>query len=120
MDWNDVAVITVLYQLFLGTRNSKDNIKPEFRRAPACTRLRLKLFTYLIRSREASMHFPSCIQVTNSKYGAVCRLMIHSPFCTVDVRRAFWREFQCQTEGYGAAIPSSNDFKVSCVDEATG
>jgi proteasome component ECM29 len=63
VDWNDVAVITVLYQLFLGTRNSKENIKPELRRAPACTRLRLKLFTYLIRSREASMHFPACIQV---------------------------------------------------------
>lgn len=64
VDWNDVALITVLYQLFLGTRNSKENIKPEFRRAPACTRLRLKLFTYLIRSREASMHFPACIQVS--------------------------------------------------------
>lgn len=64
VDWNDVALITVLYQLFLGTRNSKENIKPEFRRIPACTRLRLKLFTYLIRSREASMHFPACIQVS--------------------------------------------------------
>ncbi|KAK4005791.1 hypothetical protein OUZ56_010915 [Daphnia magna] len=64
VDWNDVAVITVLYQLFLGTRNSKENIKPEFRRVPACTRLRLKLFTYLIRSREASTQFPACIQLT--------------------------------------------------------
>ncbi len=72
VDWNDVAVITVLYQLFLGNRNTKENIKPEFRRVPACTRLRLKLFTYLIRSREASMQFPSCIQVINSKFGSLC------------------------------------------------
>merc|ERR1740128_410581 len=64
VDWNDVPVITTLYQLFLGTRNSKENIKAEYRRVPACTRLRLKLFTYLIRSREASTLFPFCIQLT--------------------------------------------------------
>lgn len=64
VDWNDVAVVTTLFQLFLGTRNSKENIKAENRRVPACTRLRLKLFTYLIRSREASTLFPFCIQVT--------------------------------------------------------
>ena len=54
--------MTMLCQLFLGTRNAKD-VKPEARRSPACTRLRLKLFAYLIRSREASVQFPSCIQV---------------------------------------------------------
>lgn len=64
VDWNDVSVTTVLFQLFLGNRNSKENIKPEHRRFPACTRLRLKLFTYLIRSREATTQFPACIQLT--------------------------------------------------------
>ena len=63
VDWNDAAVVTTLFQLFLGTLNSKENIKAEDRRVPACTRLRLKLFTYLIRSREASTLFPFCIQV---------------------------------------------------------
>lgn len=92
VDWNDVAVITVLYQLFLGTRNSKENIKPEFRRVPACTRLRLKLFTYLIRSREASTQFPACIQVNSNSHKILPVLNIN--FFAVNIRRAFRREFK--------------------------
>ena len=38
-------------------------MKPEHKRQPANTRIRLKLMPVLIKSREAAMQFPSCIQV---------------------------------------------------------
>ena len=37
--------------------------KPEMKRAPACTRIRLKIFPFFLRSREAAAMFPSCVQV---------------------------------------------------------
>ena len=64
VDWNDVSVTTSLFQLFLGNKTSKEPIRADQRRVPACTRLRLKLISYLIRSREASTQFPFCVQVT--------------------------------------------------------
>ncbi len=94
----------MLYQLFLGTRNSKENIKPEFRRAPACTRLRLKLFTYLIRSREASMHFPACIQVSFKTiptsfvlFDSIFRCSWHSKVFLGKIPTRNWRWWRCNS-----------------------
>jgi hypothetical protein len=57
-----------LYSLFLGTQllNTKprlNTIKPEHRRSPASTRIRLKILPYLCRSRGPALVFPACIQV---------------------------------------------------------
>ena len=38
--------------------------KPELRKSPSNTRLRLKLMPVLLNSREAACQFPSCIQIT--------------------------------------------------------
>jgi len=66
IDWNDPELVRKLYSLFLGTLVLKDRptVKPEHKRQPANTRIRLKLMPVLIKSREAAMQFPSCIQVT--------------------------------------------------------
>ncbi len=58
-----------IYSLFLGTVVVKKGgggaqSKSELRRAPASTRIRLKLMPRLLRSREAAAQFPSCVQVT--------------------------------------------------------
>ena len=42
----------------------KSDTKPEDKRQPANTRIRLKLMPQLLRSREATGQFPACIQVT--------------------------------------------------------
>lgn len=56
-----------LFSLYLGTAAPKPNqpnaIKAEMRRAPAGTRLRLKLLPCLIRAKGQAVNFPLCIQV---------------------------------------------------------
>ena len=58
---NDPTLIGKIYGLFLGTfvskdkEKSKNNPKPEHRRVPANTRLRLKLMPHLLKSREAAL-----------------------------------------------------------------
>jgi len=66
IDWNDPELVRKLYSLFLGTLVIKDRptVKPEHKRQPSNTRIRLKLMPVLIKSREAAVQFPSCIQVT--------------------------------------------------------
>ena len=39
-------------------------MKPECRKVAASTRIRLKLFPYFLKSREATNIFPACIQVS--------------------------------------------------------
>ena len=119
MDWNDVPVITTLYQLFLGTRNSKENIKAEYRRVPACTRLRLKLFTYLIRSREASTLFPFCIQVFIHCFVMNYNSLMSGFKClfpvillSVNLRGSLWWKYQLEVKADGATIPSSDAIQV--------
>lgn len=65
-DWNDPTLVGQIYSLFLGTLTVKDKPapKPEMKRMPANTRIRLRLMPYLLKSREAAMQFPPCIQVT--------------------------------------------------------
>ena len=92
-----------LYDVFLGTLviKGKDgklattsatgvvHIKPENKRSPSNTRLRLKLMPYLVRSKEASLCFPASIQVifdllfgtggnTNAKLKTLAVQFIHS------------------------------------------
>lgn len=92
-----------LYDLFLGTLviKGKDgklattspkgviHIKPENKRMPSNTRLRLKLMPYLVRSKEASLCFPASIQVifdllfgtggnTNAKLKTMAVQFIHA------------------------------------------
>ena len=66
IDWNEPELVRKLYSLFLGTLVIKDRpaAKPEHKRSPANTRIRLKLMPVLLNSREAAVQFPSCIQVT--------------------------------------------------------
>eukprot|EP00095_Tigriopus_kingsejongensis_P007808 maker-scaffold204_size260821-snap-gene-1.36 protein:Tk07808 transcript:maker-scaffold204_size260821-snap-gene-1.36-mRNA-1 annotation:"proteasome-associated protein ecm29-like protein" len=66
LDWNQVGLVSQLYALFLGTLVIKDKptVRTEHRRMPANTRLRLKLLPFLLKSREAAVQFPACIQVT--------------------------------------------------------
>ena len=72
-------LVNQLYDVFLGTLviKGKDgklatttsgatgvvHIKPENKRTPSSTRLRLKLMPYLVRSKEAALSFPASIQV---------------------------------------------------------
>ena len=72
IDWEDPGLVGKLYNLFLGTLVVKDKSgktnspqnKPENRRSPANTRIRLKLMPYLLKSRQAAIQFPQSIQVT--------------------------------------------------------
>ena len=72
IDWEDSSLISKVYLLFLGTLVIKDkqgnssagSVKPEHRKTPSNTRIRLKLMPRLLKSREAAMQFPACIQVT--------------------------------------------------------
>ena len=72
IDWEDPVLVGKVYSLFLGTLVIKDKpgqttagaIKLEHRRTPSNTRIRLKLMPRLLKSREAAMQFPACIQVT--------------------------------------------------------
>ena len=72
IDWEDPVLIGKVYALFLGTLVIKDKpgqtpggaIKVEHRRTPSNTRIRLKLMPRLLKSREAALQFPACIQVT--------------------------------------------------------
>ena len=65
IDWNEPELVRRLYSLFLGTLVIKDKpaTKPEHKRIPSNTRIRLKLMPVLLNSREAAVQFPSCIQV---------------------------------------------------------
>lgn len=65
IDWEDLRLVDRTYALFLGTLVLKDRPqpRPELKRVPANTRLRMKLLPHLLKSREAAARFPACIQV---------------------------------------------------------
>ncbi|XP_062591295.1 proteasome adapter and scaffold protein ECM29-like [Saccostrea cucullata] len=65
VDWNDLEIMKQLFGLFQGTMDVKGQppTKPEMKRAPASTRIRLKIFPFFLKSREAAGMFPSCVQV---------------------------------------------------------
>lgn len=55
-----------LYSLFLGTDAlaTQKEVKPDMKRLPAGTRIRLKLLYYLCRVTKAGFIIPPCIQVS--------------------------------------------------------
>ncbi|XP_022097180.1 proteasome-associated protein ECM29 homolog [Acanthaster planci] len=65
VDWNNMTIINKLYSLFKGTVVIKGQpaVKSEDRRLPVSTRIRLKIFPYFLKSREAADQFPACIQI---------------------------------------------------------
>ncbi|XP_023218643.1 proteasome-associated protein ECM29 homolog [Centruroides sculpturatus] len=70
IDWNNKQLVSKLYSIFLGTTVTKNQIQPELQRTPGNTRIRLKVFPYLLKSKEASMTIPSSVQVIfESIYG---------------------------------------------------
>ncbi|XP_066994237.2 proteasome adapter and scaffold protein ECM29 isoform X2 [Anabrus simplex] len=75
LDWGNPALTTPLFQLYLGTqvlttKTRSSSVKPELRRQPAGTRIRLKIMPYLSRARGPALVFPACIQVFfDSLYG---------------------------------------------------
>lgn len=67
LDWSNVPMMQPLFSLYLGTPASKPNqpstVKPDMKRAPSGTRLRLKLLPCLVRAKGQAVNFPLCIQV---------------------------------------------------------
>ncbi|XP_041357221.1 proteasome adapter and scaffold protein ECM29-like [Gigantopelta aegis] len=64
IDWNSREIINKLFHVFQGTVIVKGKeVKADQRRAPACTRIRLKIFPIFLKSTEAANTFPACIQV---------------------------------------------------------
>ena len=77
-------------------------VKPEERRSPVCTRIRLKIFPFFLRAREAVNMFPACIQVSRASlpvlmqggFIVLCRLLCPTgssewPACSLLVRVDF-------------------------------
>ncbi|KAI4501123.1 hypothetical protein M0802_003926 [Mischocyttarus mexicanus] len=72
LDWSSMQIAAPLYTLFLGTDGlaTQKEIKPEMKRLPASTRIRLKVLHYLCRLTKSGFIIPSCIQVIfDSLYG---------------------------------------------------
>lgn len=68
VDWSSLPVTLPLYNLFLGSQGK--NVKPEQKKSPANTRIRLKLLTYMCRITGSGFAFPQCVQILfDSLYG---------------------------------------------------
>ncbi|KAL7988627.1 hypothetical protein Chor_007546 [Crotalus horridus] len=67
IDWNNPAIINKLYKVYLGDIPLKTKegavLKPELKRDPVSTRVKLKIVPHLLRSRQAAETFPANIQV---------------------------------------------------------
>ncbi|XP_038067101.1 proteasome adapter and scaffold protein ECM29-like [Patiria miniata] len=98
VDWNNTAIVNKLYSLFKGTVVIKGQpaIKQEDRRLPVSTRVRLKIFPYILKSREAADRFPACIQVifdclygnnTNAKLKTFAVQFVHHLCATCSTAR---------------------------------
>nr|XP_033335253.1 proteasome adapter and scaffold protein ECM29 [Megalopta genalis] len=70
LDWSSEQLATPLVTLFLGTSDPLKEVKPEMKRQPASTRIRLKLLHYLCRITKADYIVMPCIEVIfESLYG---------------------------------------------------
>lgn len=72
LDWSSLQLALPLYTLFMGTGplGAQKDVKPEMKRLPANTRIRLKLLQYLCRVNKAGFIIPPSIQVIfDSLYG---------------------------------------------------
>ncbi|CAF0878137.1 unnamed protein product [Rotaria sordida] len=63
VDWNSMQHVQSLFEFFLGTSKTIKQQNEELIRNPSNTRIRLKLYPYLLKSRTASTIFPHAIQV---------------------------------------------------------
>nr|XP_022915862.1 proteasome-associated protein ECM29 homolog isoform X1 [Onthophagus taurus] len=61
VDWNSSSTTMPLFMLFLGTQSH--NVKSNLKKAPASTRIRLKILTYLCRVTNGGFVVPISIQV---------------------------------------------------------
>ncbi|XP_033121432.1 proteasome adapter and scaffold protein ECM29-like isoform X2 [Anneissia japonica] len=67
VNWNDAAVVDKLYTLFLGNKATAKvaNMVADNVRQPVATRIKLKLFPYLLKSREATNHTQNLLKVVS-------------------------------------------------------
>ncbi|MBN3306147.1 ECM29 protein, partial [Amia calva] len=67
IDWNNPSIINKMYKVYLGDIPLKTKegaaLKPELKREPVSTRVKLKILPHLLRSRLAAETFPANIQV---------------------------------------------------------
>nr|XP_033782200.1 proteasome adapter and scaffold protein ECM29 isoform X1 [Geotrypetes seraphini] len=90
IDWNDPVIVNKLYKVYLGDIPLKTKegsaIKPELKRDPVSTRVKLKIMPHLLRSRQAAEVFPANIQVvydglfggnTNAKLRTLSLQFVH-------------------------------------------
>uniref|UniRef100_A0A8C5PLE9 Ecm29 proteasome adaptor and scaffold n=1 Tax=Leptobrachium leishanense TaxID=445787 RepID=A0A8C5PLE9_9ANUR len=67
IDWNDPVIINKMFKVYLGDiplKTKEGNLmKPELKRDPVSTRVKLKIVPHLLRSRLAAEQFPPNIQV---------------------------------------------------------
>ncbi|XP_056374752.1 proteasome adapter and scaffold protein ECM29 [Hyla sarda] len=67
IDWNDPTIVSKMYKVYLGDiplKTKEGNLlKPELKRDPVSTRVKLKIIPHLLRSRLAAELFPANIQV---------------------------------------------------------
>ncbi|XP_049865676.1 proteasome adapter and scaffold protein ECM29 [Pectinophora gossypiella] len=62
VDWGDRSIVSPLYSLYLGSWGGMKP-RPEDRKVPACTRLRLKVIVYLYKAKGPALLFPHVVQV---------------------------------------------------------
>ncbi|XP_061488079.1 proteasome adapter and scaffold protein ECM29 isoform X5 [Rhineura floridana] len=90
IDWNNPVIINKLYKVYLGDIPLKTKegavLKPELKRDPVSTRVKLKIIPHLLRSRQAAETFPANIQVvydglfganTNAKLRTLSLQFVH-------------------------------------------
>ncbi|XP_028909525.1 proteasome adapter and scaffold protein ECM29 isoform X1 [Ornithorhynchus anatinus] len=90
IDWNNPAIINKMYKVYLGDIPLKTKegaiLKPELKRDPVSTRVKLKIVPHLLRSRQAAETFPANIQVvydglfgvnTNAKLRTLSLQFVH-------------------------------------------
>ncbi|KAL8203023.1 UNVERIFIED_CONTAM: hypothetical protein K2H54_036013, partial [Gekko kuhli] len=90
IDWNNPTIISKLYKVYLGDIPLKTKegavLKPELKRDPVSTRVKLKIVPHLLRSRQAAETFPANIQVvydglfganTNAKLRTLSLQFVH-------------------------------------------
>ncbi|KAJ8416439.1 hypothetical protein AAFF_G00357270 [Aldrovandia affinis] len=90
IDWNNPVIINKMYKVYLGDIPLKTKegaaLKPELKREPVSTRVKLKILPHLLRSRLAAESFPANIQVvydglfganTNNKLRSMSLQFVH-------------------------------------------
>ncbi|KAE8632216.1 hypothetical protein XENTR_v10001477 [Xenopus tropicalis] len=90
IDWNDPTIISKMYKVYLGDIPLKTKegslLKPELKRDPVSTRVKLKIVPHLLRSRLAAELFPANVQVvydglfggnTNAKLRTLALQFVH-------------------------------------------